>query len=110
MLRSVAPLAKSALKSVGKAALHTGMQVASDAIKGRNVVDALEEHGKTAASDLLDTAVTAMSEKRPVKRSIKHKRQRGRGLGLFPTTTTVKSIKGPVKRQKRDILGDYEEE
>ena len=95
-LRSLLPIAKSvgksAVKSLGKEAFSTGLQIAGDAIQGRNIGEAAEEHGKAAAVRLLNKAANATTTKRKKKR----KGQRGRGLGFRPKT---------IKRQrKRDIF------
>jgi hypothetical protein len=111
IFKAVAPLAKSALRTVGKTALRTGLSVAGDALSGRNVVESLEDHGKMAAAKLVKkaskrltsgpkvvTVATASTRKR-------RKKQKGRGLGRRVASTHYKSIKGHKKRHKEDIFG-----
>lgn len=99
LARMVLPVIKKAGKAVGKQALKTGVAVAQDALAGRNVGEAFEEHGRTAAAKLLNKAV---SRKQPRK-----KRQQKGGLLTYKAGS-----KGLVqlrkRRQKtRDALGPY---
>lgn len=56
------------LQTVGKQALITGSKVAADVASGHNVKTSLEEHGRDAASTLLNKAADDI-------------KQRGHGLG-----------------------------
>ncbi len=75
LFRMAIPIIKSVGSRVGKQALSTGAHVAADVLHGRPIGQALEEHGKAGASNLLKQAGDAL--------------QRGHGLGVRP-----KSIKG----------------
>ena len=99
LFRTVMPVAKSALKSVGRQALSTGAEIAKDVIAGRNIKESAKQRGRQAASRLLQKAATSM--------------QKGRGLGVRSTkrpakTRTPKTIKGGRKKRKKvDLLGSY---
>ena len=60
LFRAILPLVKSAGKAVGKRALKTGAEVASDLISGRDLKHSLTTHGKQAAGELLDKATKKM--------------------------------------------------
>ncbi len=103
IIRGIAPLAKSALKTVGKEALHTGVQIASDALKGEDIAESAKVRGRKAAAILLDKADRKMSGVNKKRR----KKQTGRGLGFRPPKSksrSIKTIKGSRKRVK-DVLG-----
>jgi hypothetical protein len=105
IFRAVAPLAKSALRTVGKTALKTGLSVASDALAGRNVVESLEDHGKSGAAHLLSKASKKLNKKKPPATKRK-KKQKGRGLGRRPARAAgLKTIKAGRKVSK-DIFDD----
>jgi hypothetical protein len=109
IFKAVAPLAKSALRTVGKTALRTGLSVAGDALSGRNVVESLEDHGKMAAANLVKKASRRLTSgpKVVAVASVRkrRKKQKGRGLGHRVASTKYKSIKGIKKRHKEDIFG-----
>ena len=101
IFRAISPFARSALKSVGKAAASTGLQVASDAIQGRNIKESLSEHSRSAAANLLDRANSA----------IQRRSQAGSGLGIRPKVKThsKKYRSQPYRKtikdhRKQDIL------
>ena len=99
LLRSVKPLAKSALKAVGKSAINTGLAVAQDMLEGRDVVDSIKTHSKVEA-------------KRLTKKAQKTMAQRGHGVGRRNTKRVVKHIKGlkrGAKRHKKPNIWQYEE-
>jgi len=116
LLRSILPMVKSAGKAIGKQALHTGLNVASDALSGRNVGESFEEHAKTGTRNLLSKAEVRLNKK---------PQQEGSGLGFRSVTNTQmkrlinskpvirkkRLIKSkPVirnKRQRKDQLGIY---
>ena len=75
LFRMAVPLIRSAASNVGKQALATGAHVASDMVQGKPFIQALEEHGKEGAAQLISKAGRAL--------------QKGQGLGTRP-----KSIKG----------------
>jgi hypothetical protein len=115
IFKAVAPLAKSALRTVGKSVLKTGLSVAGDALSGRNVVESMEDHGRSAAANLVRKAskrltsgpkvvtVATASTRKPRR---KGRKQKGRGLGRRKASPQYKSIKGSKKRHKEeDIFG-----
>ena len=102
IFRTILPVAKSALKTVGKQALSTGAQIASDVAAGEDFKQSAKKRGRAAVANLTGKAV--------------RKLQQGRGVGVRPTkgqpaTRAPKSIKGPAKRRKKvktiDIFGSY---
>jgi len=46
LFRAILPVAKSGGKSVGRQALQTGTEIASDVLAGKSLKDAAEERGK----------------------------------------------------------------
>ena len=88
---------------MGKQALSTGAEIASDVVAGRNFKESAKQRGRQAASRLLKKAATRL--------------QKGRGLGVRSTkqpvtTRAPKTIKrrsgaGRKKRKKVDLLGAY---
>ncbi len=126
LFRSLLPVAKSVGRAVGKQALSTGAQVAADALAGHNVGQSLEQHGREAASALLNKGVRKLNKpKKKRRRQTGHGRrhqskpkriQRGRGLGVRPKgRMIVSTIKGrkvgrktsASKRNHTDQLGTY---
>jgi hypothetical protein len=90
LFRFVLPVAKKAMKSVGKQALATGADILSDAVQGRNIKEAAKEHGRAAAGNLLNKAGNFMRGngrlgKRPktIKGGRTVKRKRGKKLANF---------------------------
>ncbi len=88
VFKKLLPFLKSAGKSIGKAALNTGIGVAGDVLQGHNVADSFEARGKQAAAKLLNKGTRALAGRKRVKR----KQQRGTGLGRRP------------KRRHRDLF------
>ncbi len=87
LFREALPVLEKGAKIVGKNAVQLGMNVAQDAIQGKDPLKSLEQHGINAAlttgGELLDTTLdTGKKRKREGKRVIPHraKRQRGRGF------------------------------
>ncbi len=134
IFRTLLPLAKTVGKTVGRQALSTGAQVASDALAGHNIGDSLNQRGREAAGNLLRKGVRKMTKKRAPaakkkrqqkghgrrkRRVIRRKKQKGRGLGVMPgggKRKTGKSIKArgrrrkataTKRRRKTDQLGTY---
>lgn len=77
LFRMAVPVFKSAASHVGKQALSSGANLATDLANGRHFVEALEDHAKQGAAELLNKANSAL--------------QKGKGLGTRP-----KCIKGDV--------------
>ena len=78
LLRAVMPVAKTALKAVGREALRTGVSVASDALAGQNVAQSLEHHGRQAAGKLVRKAGRHLTTTRRQKMMTTRKRGRRR--------------------------------
>ncbi len=78
LFRMAVPVIKSAAGHIGKEALTTGANIASDVIKGRPIVESIEEHGREGASKLFGRASRAM--------------QSGQGLGFRPKSIKDKPI------------------
>ena len=95
LFRAIMPAAKSALKAVGREALRTGIGVASDALAGQNVTQALEMRGRDAASTLLNKAKRKLDDN--------DEQQTGGGVGTLLDAPTLmgKSINRAAKRGKR---------
>ena len=96
LMKAILPMAKTAGRAIGKQALVTGVNVANDALQGRNVKEALEQHGKRGAASLLRRGARKLRKKKTSK-----KKQKGRGVGFRPRKRmTTASIKGGVKKRK----------
>ena len=103
IFRSILPVAKSALKTVGKQALHTGAEIVSDVAAGQSFKQSAKKRAKAGTARLVKKAATKLQE--------------GRGLGVRQTkrpaaTCIPKSIKGRAKRKKTlvkkvDLFGNY---
>jgi len=94
LFRAILPLAKSVGKTVGRQALSTGAQIASDVVAGKSLGDSAELRGRAAASKLLKKASRAAKKRQPVKK------QRGGGLGVRPAKAKAKT-KSPRATTKR---------
>ncbi len=75
VFKKLLPVLKSAGKSLGKEALKTGMNVASDILQGNNVADSFETRGKQAAAHLLKKGNRALTGRK------RRRQQKGSGLG-----------------------------
>ena len=96
IFRALLPIAKSASKSIGKQALSTGAQIASDLVAGDSIKAATKRHTKAGAAALLNQAAKKL--------------QSGNGIGKRPATKRKSSVKKKTanKRQKvSDQLGLY---
>lgn len=85
LFRAIIPMAKSAGRTVGKQALKTGAQVATDILAGENVKQAVKRRGRQATADLFRIGADKIEPKG-------RKRQ-----------TKAKTIKGPASKRKRLI-------
>jgi len=106
LARVAMPVLKRAGKSVAKQALQTGMEVANDALSGKDIGQALEERSRVAGRKLLKkaTKVTAQPKR-------KRKLQKG---GMAPGTfknirkgVIPLNIKGRRNKKVKDVLGQY---
>ena len=75
IFRALLPIAKSAGKTIGRQALRTGAEIASDVLSGSNLKDSVKRRGRAAAATLATKAAKKI--------------QRG-GLGKRPATKTIK--------------------
>jgi len=131
LFRTLLPVAKTVGKAVGRQALSTGAQVASDALAGQNLGEALKQRGREGAAQILNKGMRRLNKpKRKPKGKPKKKRrqtghgrrrrrtkkrvQKGGGLGKRPRrAATIKGsggrgMKRSVARRKRsDQLGSY---
>ena len=89
LLRSVKPLAKSALKSVGKSAVNTGLSVVQDMLEGKDVGESVKTH--------------SMAEAKKLTKKARKRLQKGKGVGRRNNPRTLKSIKGSKKEQNSHI-------
>ena len=98
LFRSILPVAKnigkSALKTVGKEALHLGANVMNDVVQGRNVKQALKKQGKKSTQKLINRAATVV------------KNQTGGQLGKRKVSSKITSVKKKARRtnKKQDIF------
>lgn len=110
------PMAKTALKKVASTGLRTAMDVAQDALEGRNIGESLKQRGTEAGIDLLESARSRVARKRAssaaLPRRRKRKRQIGKGLGHRTRRRGVESIKGAPRtlkkkrtKKQKDIFG-----
>jgi hypothetical protein len=56
IFRALLPIAKTAGKSIGRQALATGAQIASDVVSGKPIKEAVKRRGKAGATNLLRKA------------------------------------------------------
>lgn len=106
LLRAVMPVAKSALKTVGKQAIRTGLSVATDALAGENPLQSLEHHGKKAAANVINKVNTRVNTRTKRKR----KKQIGRGVGNrqgVPAVRGAKRINRTATRKKAAPKTDF---
>ena len=108
IFRALLPIAKSAGKTVGRQALRTGAEIASDVLSGSNLKDSVKRRSRTAAATLATKAAKKMQGgrlgKKPVSKTIKG--QAIKKKASRKRKAPRKQSKG--KRQKlQDILGVY---
>ena len=105
LIRFLLPVAKTVGKSLGKQALRTGAQIASDLAEGRDLEGTVKARGVQA--------IKAMGKKGKTKK--KKVAQKGKGLGSRPKAINKTRKKGKAtklgkkKQRKRmvDSLGIY---
>ena len=107
LFRAVMPMAKTALKAVGREALRTGVAVAGDALAGQDGVQSLERHSRQAAGKLLKQVDRKLQPKK--KKAAKKRRvQTGGGMGTrlgLPPVQKRKPIHRATPKRKRQ--NDY---
>ena len=89
IFRFLAPITKSAVKSVGKQAVRTGLDVAGDVLAGKHINRALEDHALEAGRQLVKKGKRAVN---------KRKKQTGKGI-------KKRQKRGGVARKKHIQLG-----
>ena len=104
LFRSVLPMAKSALKSVGKEALRTGVGIASDVLSGQDLKTAAETRAKHAGRVLLDKAQEKLEQQQNRQGMKRKRKQTGRGLGQRPGAKKAKLIRTLSERKQADIF------
>ncbi len=98
LFRAILPVAKrvgkSALKTVGREALHMGSNVIGDLTEGKNIKASLKQHGLKAGRNLINRAATSMNN------------QSGGRIGKRKVASKVKAIKKPrlTKKKPKDIF------
>ncbi len=112
LLKSFLPVAKTIGKTVGKQALRTGVEVAADALSGRNLGQSFEERGKAGAVKLLAKGAKRLEGKQQKRKTKKKTNQKGRGLGFRKSTRAAtgrlkKTAVSRGRRTHRDQLGVY---
>ena len=73
LFKAAAPLLKRGAKAIGKQALSTGMELASDLIEGKNFKTAAKSRLKRAGSNLINEAASSIGRP-PGKRVKRNKR------------------------------------
>ena len=71
LAKSTLPLLKAGGKLVGKQLLSTGLGIAEDVVRGKNIREAAKDNFKEGGKALLDDLVGKASGKRPAKRKRK---------------------------------------
>ncbi len=110
LVRFLLPVAKTVGKSLGKQALRTGAQIASDLAGGATLEQTVKSRGSQALKTMGKKAVGKKRKKRKTTKG-----QKGKGLGARPKSinktkkgTTTKLTKGKRKRKRLvDSLGIY---
>jgi hypothetical protein len=97
IFRAILPMAKSAGRAVGKQALKSGANIASDLLSGRDLKETLETHGKAAAAGLLDQ----IAEKQKGGRKPRRIGKAGKPIKGAPKRKRV------IKKKQSDQLGVY---
>ena len=113
LFRFLLPVAKSAGKAVGKQALATGAQIASDVVAGTDIKTAAKRRARAGAAKLMKRAARKIQTgkglgRRPRKKKRATKRKKPRKsikrTGKRKATTTRRQTK---KRKVADQLGFY---
>ena len=92
------------LKKAGRSLLSIGTNVAADALSGKNFQDSLQQHGRAAALDALNSVNTRINTVRPVgsRRARKGRRLRQVGSGRV-TKQRRRKRRRTVKRSRRRL-------
>ena len=111
LFRFLLPVAKSAGKAVGKQALATGAQIASDVVGGANIKTAAKRRARAGAAKLMKRAARkiqtgkGLGRRPPKKRAARKKPRKSiKRTQKRKATTTRRQTK---KRKVADQLGFY---
>lgn len=94
IFRLLMPVAKSVVKNIGKEAIHTGFNIASDTLHGQDIKEAAKVHGRKAVQNLLTSAQTHLAD------------QSGKGIKRKAPSRKKPVKLGIVKKQKKGDLFD----
>lgn len=114
IFRALLPVVKSAGKTIGKQALATGAEIASDVVAGKTLSSSAKSRAKAGASTLLRKAADNLVQEgeglgRRKKRVVKRKRIRRKKATKARKTRAKKPRKSGYRNLKRksDQLGNY---
>ncbi len=82
---------KSALKNVGREALHMGSNVFGDLSKGRNIMQSQKQHGIKAGQNLIKGAASTMNN------------QSGGRIGKRTAAVTGKAVKKTTSATEKEV-------
>ena len=60
LIKSALPIVKQGIKAIGKTALSSGLKVASDGLRGRNLKESFQEHVQDAGNELLHKSLGSL--------------------------------------------------
>ena len=91
LFKSAVPLLKRGAKTLGRKALKTGLNLASDIMEGQNVTQATKSRLKSTGQNLLQKAMDTVGPpgKRSIKRAAKRKKHRRRQTMLRNTSKDI---------------------
>lgn len=95
IFRALMPFVKSAGKSIGRQALSTGAQIASDLAAGKPIKETAKRHGSIGASQLLQQAAAKLAQQGS---GLRRKR---RTATRKPAIKKRKTAKKGTKRKKK---------
>lgn len=81
LLKAAVPMLKRGAATLGRTALKAGVNVARDALGGKNIKEAFKDNAKSAGRELLNKSINRASETidrsgSPPRRAIKRRRKR----------------------------------
>ena len=109
-LRMVLPLIKKGAISLGKTALKTGIDVAKDGIRGKNIKKSLSQNARKASTNLLNKTLSNVTDmmldsKNTRKKSPANKRKR-QGSKLSISKNTSKRRRLNTSKSAKDIFSN----
>ncbi len=96
LFRMILPVAKKVGKAVGREALATGANIASDLLKGQKFEESVKSRGKEGASNLLSKGATHLQQNQKGGRLGKRPARKRKGI----------NVNGNAKKQILDLLSD----